>query len=48
MNVSLPGARQEQLKQAAFELAVAGQQGLYLKDPSPKQTLQAFPGAAAA
>ena len=35
----------EQLKQAALELAMAGQQGLDLKDPTPKHTLKAFPGA---
>jgi len=27
---------QEQLKQAVLELAMAGQQGLDLKDPTPK------------
>ena len=31
--------------QAALELAMAGQQGLDLKDPTPKHTLKAFPGA---
>jgi hypothetical protein len=35
----------EQLKQAALELAMTGQQGLDLKDPTPKHTLKAFPGA---
>ena len=35
----------EQLKQAALELAMAGQQGLDLKDPTPKHSLKAFPGA---
>ena len=34
----------EQLKQAALELAMAGQQGLDLKDPTPKHSLKAFPG----
>ena len=35
----------QQLKQAALEIAMAGQQGLDLKDPTPKHTLKAFPGA---
>lgn len=35
----------EQLKQAALELAMAGQQGLDLKDPTPKHTLKAFTGS---
>ena len=35
----------EQLKQAALELAMAGQQGLDLEDPTPKHTVKAFPGA---
>jgi Flp pilus assembly protein TadD len=34
----------EQLKQTALELALAGQQGLDLKDPTPKHTLKSFPG----
>lgn len=34
----------EQLKQAAMELALAGQQGLDLKDPTPKHSLKSFPG----
>jgi tetratricopeptide (TPR) repeat protein len=35
----------EQLKQAALELAMAVQQGLDLRDPTPKHTLKAFSGA---
>jgi len=35
----------ELLKQAALELTMAGQQGLDLKDPTPKHSLKAFPGA---
>ena len=34
----------EQLKKAAMELAMAGQQGLDLKDPTPKHCLTTFPG----
>jgi tetratricopeptide (TPR) repeat protein len=34
----------EQLKQAALELAMAGQDGLDLKDPTPKHSLKSFPG----
>jgi hypothetical protein len=35
----------EQLKQAALELAMTGQQGLDLKDATPKYTLKTLPGA---
>jgi Flp pilus assembly protein TadD len=35
----------DQLKQAAMELARAGEQGLDLKDPTPKHKLKSFPGA---
>lgn len=34
----------EELKQAALELAMAGQNGLDLKDPTPKFTLKNLPG----
>jgi hypothetical protein len=39
------GMTAKQLKQADLELAVTVQHGLNLKDPTPKHTLKAFPGA---